>query len=52
MDLVHNTFMDLDLNLVHNTIINVVQDRGDVSKECSQYMRNVCGLKDDKCDWS
>jgi len=57
MDLVHNTFLTLylnmvhniflDLDLVHNTSTDVVHDRRDGSKECSQCMRNVHGSKDD-----
>jgi hypothetical protein len=45
LDLVHNTFLDLNLNmvhntfldldLVHNTLADVVHDQRDGSKECS-----------------
>jgi hypothetical protein len=57
LDLVHNTFLDLNLNmvhntfldldLVHNTLADVVHDQRDGSKECSQCLRNVHGSKDD-----
>lgn len=47
LDLVHNTFMNLNMELVHNTSPVVVQDRGDASKECSQCLKKVRGLKDD-----
>jgi hypothetical protein len=42
--LVHNTYVDLDL--VHNTLANVVHNQGDEIRERSRCSRMVRGSKD------